>query len=535
MLDAYLNRLKFFFIAVIILIVGTLVFGAFLIERSAVFTSRSINQTVSFLMYRTEFTLSDTARSGLLASLTSVTGSPLRYEDTLRRTGSVPILVYHGILDESDGSSVNIAEKNFKDHLFSLAQAGFHSITLAEFDAFLRGEGAIPTKSVLITFDDGRMDSYERGDPILRAVGYSAVMFAISKYSIDRASNYYLTPSLMRRMEATGRWDIQVHTHDGHETYPASPNGMAGNFYSHLLWLPAEERMETLDEYDHRIANDIATAKNKIDTELQKNTRAFAFPFGDFGQLDTNIPDSPESRILRRAYEHFSLLFYQFAPGKRYQQAYPTTQDDTSFLIKRINVDGRWSGEELLGIIHGSTAKSVDFQDTFEHDRGWVSSWGEVAISPEGNRGLYLSAQDGASGAAAILDGTRIWRNYEIISTVRSPLQNGAFLWVRFQDDHNNAACNFGNGFAHVEQTVGGEKRVIQGNRSEAFVIPSDSFTIGARVSGRSVQCLLNGKILAESNFLDRSLDTGGIGFKTWDPSGRPSSFVVEHVDVKEI
>src|SRR3989339_479020 len=103
---------------------------------------------------------------------------------------SIPGLLYHGIIDKPDGA--NILLENFKDQMFALKKAGWQTISIEDFYAFTRGEKQVPDKSFLLTFDDGRKDSYYPVDPILKALDYNAVIFVISKYSLGQSSNYYL-------------------------------------------------------------------------------------------------------------------------------------------------------------------------------------------------------------------------------------------------------------------------------------------------------------------------------------------------------
>ena len=61
---------------------------------------------------------------------------------------SIPVLLYHGIIDKPDGA--NILLENFKDQMFALKKAGWQTITLDDFYAFMRGEKQMPDKSFLL-------------------------------------------------------------------------------------------------------------------------------------------------------------------------------------------------------------------------------------------------------------------------------------------------------------------------------------------------------------------------------------------------
>jgi len=198
---------------------------------------------------------------------------------------ALPVLVYHGIVAKTDRFS--LTEEKFKDQLFTLKRAGYQTIRLADFLAFERGETTLPAKSFLLTFDDGRADSYERGDPILEALGYSAVMFVATEDSLDapsRHASYYLSKDELARMQASGRWEIGSHARQvGHGFVAIDANGTQGNFLSNREWLTSAGRLETDDEYAKRVDDELGTAKNQLADAFGKPIIAFSYPFSDFG------------------------------------------------------------------------------------------------------------------------------------------------------------------------------------------------------------------------------------------------------------
>ena len=104
--------------------------------------------------------------------LASVVGAPDRdaalennMSDYAAYAKSVPVLLYHGVVDKSDGA--NILPEDFKNQMFVLKKAGWQTITLDDFYAFMRGEKQVPDKSFLLTFEDGRKDSHYPVDPLL--------------------------------------------------------------------------------------------------------------------------------------------------------------------------------------------------------------------------------------------------------------------------------------------------------------------------------------------------------------------------------
>jgi len=466
----------------------------------------------------------------------AASGASLKQEDVQevregRDAAAVPVLVYHGVVTKAQQSNSLLAD--FRKQMFALKDAGWETVSLGEFGRFLQGEAQLPEKSFLLTFDDGRKDSYYPVDPILRALDYQAVMFVITNQSLGEkgeASHFYLSPEELRRMGQTGRWDIQSHGKFAHEMHPIGPNGEEGHFYSNLLWVGEEQRRETVTEFQERIYEDLKTSKQELQEYLGSPVFAFAFPFGDYGQnlfVDSNF-ELAKDVLLLGAKEHYDFAFYQWWEGEGFTYNY---WRPGAFLLKRLEPDAAWSGKELVAALEQGKPKSLPFQDTFSSNTGWLSTWGSYDILKESDELVFRASQHEA-GASAILDGSGAWQDYQVSAVVESPTQTGVFLWVRFQDGNNNAACNFGKDFVHVEQVLEGQHRVIQGIR-DVTPIPQGEFTVQARVQGRTVQCLINDQVLVETPFLDISLDHGGIGFKMWDDEVGRASLHIKKLEVQ--
>lgn len=86
----------------------------------------------------------------------------------------LPVLTYHAISDDPGPTCIPAA--TFRMQIETLAALGYRSMTVAEFLAWRRGELAGEGR-VLITFDDAFVDFETAAWPILKANGFSAVVF----------------------------------------------------------------------------------------------------------------------------------------------------------------------------------------------------------------------------------------------------------------------------------------------------------------------------------------------------------------------
>ncbi len=530
MLTSHIQKIKMLFVLFVVLIVIFIASGSILLKNNAYLTQDYLFNQLSFFKYKLDF-LSD-HNSSIAANAYYALNEPTTYEAPGAGAESIPVLVYHGIIKDkktnsNDESDVTI--DTFKEQMFALKRAGFETITTEELYAYLRGEKILPDKSFVLTFDDGRSDSIKNGDPILKVLDYEAVIFIITHYSVDESGGYYANKEKLKQISKSGRWDVQSHTDNSHISWAENPEETS-HVLANRIFITELHRLETQDEYADRVEKDLKGSQSKLENLLGKKINSFAFPFGDYAQGSTNTENkNGRNDLLTIVSNTYNLGFYQHGPIIRFKENYylPSKEKDGFFMVKRMHPGHDWSGEKLLKELRKTQTKNLPYIDTFTEDQGWISSWGKIIID---SNSLTVQAQANQAGGAAILDGTRLWKDYSIKARVLTPEQNNVYIWARFQDDNNNAGCNFGPGFTHIEHTVNGVKSVLKGRRGSDIILPRGEFTVEIRVEGRHMSCLLNGEEIVTTEFLNPVLSEGGIGFKTWDAVTTKGSLTVKEL-----
>ena len=199
---------------------------------------------------------------------------------------AIPVLAYHGVNDDNDHYSVS--SEQFAEEMAMLRRAGFEAISIADYVRFLQGVGErLPKRPILITFDDGRLDSYRGADKILAESGFRATMFAIVGHT-EQHSSFYLNWDELRRMMKSGRWDVQEHAGVMHENVPYDAHGHKGPAYAYRRYEEGKG-LESFAEFTSRVRQDILWAKDTLSEELPGFMPwAFAVPFGSYGNDGTN-------------------------------------------------------------------------------------------------------------------------------------------------------------------------------------------------------------------------------------------------------
>jgi hypothetical protein len=236
-------------------------------------------------------------------------------------TGSVPVLVYHGI--NNSGTDYAVTPQLFAAQMLALKTAGFHAITLAQYAAWVHGDRrGLPSKPILLTFDDGRRDAYRAANNLLATYGFHATMFTFAAWP-KANPGFSLTWNELQRMQRSSIWSVQEHGGRGHEYVPINAAGGKGGDYADLRYVqkPDGGHMETFAEFQKRFTTDVIWGMKQFSGHVPGyRPIAFAVPYGDYGQLHTNDPQIP-AFTLPWLDSHFSVVFggdyLDKVPGQR--------------------------------------------------------------------------------------------------------------------------------------------------------------------------------------------------------------------------
>jgi peptidoglycan/xylan/chitin deacetylase (PgdA/CDA1 family) len=139
----------------------------------------------------------------------------------------VPVLMYHYIRVnpvpyDRLGFNLSVTPADFAAQMDWLARNGYHPITLTELHGYLNGQRGLPSRPVILTFDDGYADFYTTALPILRAHDFSAVAYVVSGF-VGRPG--YMTAAQVIEADRSGI-EIGAHTVDHADLVKQSPDGL---------------------------------------------------------------------------------------------------------------------------------------------------------------------------------------------------------------------------------------------------------------------------------------------------------------------
>lgn len=221
----------------------------------------------------------------------------------------VPILCYHQIrdwrpTDSKTAQNYIVPVENFRNQIKALADSGYHTILPDQLYAYLTTGAALPSKPIMLTFDDTDLDQYTVALPEMNKYGFKGVFFVMT-VSIGRPN--YMTKAQIRDLSDKGH-SIGSHTWDHHNVKQ----------YQGQDWVTQIEK-----------------PSKTLETITGKPISYFAYPFGLWNPQA--IPHLKEKGMIAA---------FQLA-GKRDPQ-------DPLYTIRRIIVPGAWKPNTLQKVIRES-------------------------------------------------------------------------------------------------------------------------------------------------------------------------------------
>lgn len=183
---------------------------------------------------------------------------PMITRDPNQRIVRVPILMYHYIsVPPPDADryrlDLSVTPANFDAQMEYLALEGYHPVRVSDLAEYLANGVPLPTKPIVITFDDGYTDNYQNAFPILKKYKFSATFFVITQYVDDRKAGY-MTWDQLEEM-AIERMEIGSHSMT-HPDLQGKPRAF--------------------------VVSEIAGSKWLIESRIGTPVRVFSYPAGKY-------------------------------------------------------------------------------------------------------------------------------------------------------------------------------------------------------------------------------------------------------------
>ncbi|HKD21355.1 MAG TPA: poly-beta-1,6-N-acetyl-D-glucosamine N-deacetylase PgaB, partial [Rhizomicrobium sp.] len=171
---------------------------------------------------------------------------------------------------------------------------GWSTITFDDIEAARAGQRPLPTKAILLTFDDGYVSIYSRVYPLLQAYHFHAVFFLVGTW-VDAPPNgtvhygdeivprsRFVSWEHAREMQASGLAEFGSHSYDLHRVIVGNPQGSKMGAAATWAYDSRTGRYETDAGLEARVHADLERSVALMRRQLGRAPRALAWPFGRY-------------------------------------------------------------------------------------------------------------------------------------------------------------------------------------------------------------------------------------------------------------
>ena len=233
-----------------------------------------------------------------------------RYEKNRRVDVKIPVLLYHNFVDvvpneDADGFNYINTPQSFEENIKVLLENGYTIISMKDLNDANNFKSELPSKPILITFDDGYYSNYEYIYPILKKYSVKVSIFVITdKVGKEIDGIKYLGWNECLEMQKSGLVEIFSHSK------------------RHIFY----DRFST-----RTIRDDVNESYKIIEKELgNKDFKVFAYPYGAY--TNETVKALKNNGIDMQVYDIGINSFKNF--NKDY--------------IKRINIPCEMTGKEII-------------------------------------------------------------------------------------------------------------------------------------------------------------------------------------------
>ena len=217
-------------------------------------------------------------------------------EATFASVQTFDVFSYHDVRDNVDGDleqeTTTISTKNLARHFAWLQAHDYHPVSINDLLDAKLGKKLLPSKPVLLTFDDGYESVYSRVYPLLKLYKYPAVSALVGswlevkngqmvQYGDEKvARERFLSAQQIKEMADSGLVEFASHSYDLHRGILANPQGNKMQAAVTLQYDAVTKTYESRESYRERIKQDLLKNNSLIQKLTGKPSRAMVWPYG---------------------------------------------------------------------------------------------------------------------------------------------------------------------------------------------------------------------------------------------------------------
>jgi len=226
-----------------------------------------------------------------------------------RNSNEFTIFSYHEIADKSEtlDSTYAVSAANFEAQMKWLIDDGYNFIKIDDIINSRKHNKPLPSKAVLITFDDGYQSVYDNAFPILNKYHIPSLIALVGSWlqatdkvdfdghQIDRSK--FLSQNEIKEMVASGLVEVGSHSYYLHRGILGNPQGNMESATTTRQWFPDQAVYEDDKSYHERIYEDLKTNNDFLKEYTGQKPRTMVWPYGEYNMEAKKIAESLDMPI----------------------------------------------------------------------------------------------------------------------------------------------------------------------------------------------------------------------------------------------
>jgi len=207
-------------------------------------------------------------------------------EGVAMKPGEFLVLCYHSVpLRASRDNPMTVPQRLFVSQMEYLRTHGYHPVSLDDIIKAGRGEGQLPEKPVLLTFDDAYESYYDFVVPLLAEYGYPSLLAVVGTFidnPPDDIPEPLMTWNQLRQLARKPLVEIASHSFDLHKAIQYTPQGNVGAAARVRTYDKERGSYESESAYRKRISRDFKAQTRLFRKKLGITPRAIVWPYGRY-------------------------------------------------------------------------------------------------------------------------------------------------------------------------------------------------------------------------------------------------------------
>ena len=173
---------------------------------------------------------------------------------------TVPILLYHHVGYSLTDSEYYVSPDEFENQMNYLFMRGYRTISVEQLTQAINLGAQLPSRPILLTFDDGSETVYTEALPIMKIYGFTGTAYIVDNYI---GATRYMNKIQIRALYEAG-WEIGSHSLSHHD----------------VTTRPGSQEEE------------IVKSRQRLESYLGVPVRSFAYPFGAYDNASLKLVKS---------------------------------------------------------------------------------------------------------------------------------------------------------------------------------------------------------------------------------------------------